>query len=328
MPHSLWQGALSFGLVTVPISLHAATDSGPSVSFVRVHKADGGRVRNQPVCSLEDEAEVPTEEIGRGYQTGEHIVPLTDDDLAQLPLPTAKTLTILAFVPAGDVDPLQVERGYYVAPNGPAANKPYVLLRDAMDDHGSVAIGKIALRSKETLALVRPMRELLVLHSLRWPDQIRTPAGVVPDRLVDISEDELAAAEELMDSYGPLNEEDLRDHYREQLEEIVAAKLEDREVEAPGEAPQPRGQVLDLMAALEDSVRAARSARGEDADGTEASVTPLQAIEDKVAGTTKRSSARKSARTPKEAGGKKTTGKAPAKKTAAKNKATGGRRAG
>ncbi|KOT48389.1 MULTISPECIES: non-homologous end joining protein Ku [Streptomyces] len=329
MPHSLWQGALSFGLVTVPISLHAATDSGPSVSFVRVHKKDNGRVRNQPVCSLEDDAEVPTEEIGRGYETGDHVVPLTDDDLQQLPLPTAKTLTILAFVPVGDVDPLQIERGYYVAPDGPAASKPYVLLRDAMEDHGSVAIGKIALRSKETLALVRPMGDLLVLHSLRWPDQIRTPAGVVPDRPVDISEDELAAAEQLMDSYGPLDEEDLRDHYREQVEEIVAAKLEDREVETPGEAPRPRGQVLDLMAALEDSVRAARSARGEDAGGTEASVTPLRAIEDKVAGPSKRSSAGKSSvRAPKEDGGKKTTARAPAKKAAAKKKATGGRRAG
>ncbi|MFH8411034.1 Ku protein [Streptomyces sp. NPDC018019] len=170
---------MSFGLVTVPISLHAATDSGPSVSFVRVHKADGGRVRNQPTCSLE-ETEVPTEEIGRGYVTGERIVPLTDDDLAQLPLPTAKTLTILAFMPTGDVDPLQIERGYYVAPNGPAANKPYVLLRDAMEDHGSVAIGKIALRSEETLALVRPMGDLLVLHSLRWPDQICPPPAWFP----------------------------------------------------------------------------------------------------------------------------------------------------
>ncbi|KOT99371.1 DNA repair protein [Streptomyces rimosus subsp. pseudoverticillatus] len=319
---------MSFGLVTVPISLHTATDSGPSVSFVRVHTADGGRVRNQPVCSLEDEAEVPTEEISRGYETGEHIVPLTDDDLTQLPLPTAETLTILAFVPAGDVDPLQIERGYYVAPNGPAANNPYVLLRDAMDDHGSLAIGKIALRSKETLTLVRPMGEVLVLHSLRWPDQIRTPTGLVPDRPADISKDELAAAEQLMNSYGPLDQKDLHDHYREQVEEIVAAKLEDREVEAPGKAPQPRGQALDLMAALEDSVRAARSARGEDADGTEASVTPLRAIEDKVAGTSKRSSAGKSVRAPKEAGGEKTTARAPAKKAAAKKKATGGRRGG
>ncbi|MEU7154417.1 Ku protein [Streptomyces sp. NPDC045456] len=327
MPHSLWQGALSFGLVTVPISLHAATDSGPSVSFVRVHKADGGRVRNRPECSLE-ETEVPTEEIGRGYETGERIVPLTDDDLAQLPLPTAKTLTILAFVPAGDIDPLQIERGYYVAPTGPAANKPYVLLRDAMKDHGSVAIGKIALRSKETLALVRPMGDVLVLHSLRWPDQIRTPAGVVPDRPADISEAELAAAEELMNSYGPLDEEDLRDHYRERIEEIVTAKLEDRDIEAPGKAPQPRGQVLDLMAALEDSVRAAKSARGEDTGGTDASVTPLRAIEDKVTGTAKRSPARKSTRTPKKTGGKKTAAKASAKKSAAKKKATGGRRAG
>lgn len=90
MPHSLWRGALSFGLVTVPISLHAATDRGPSVSFVRVHKTDGGRVRNRPTCFLEDEAEVPTEVIGRGCVTGERVVPITDDDLQQLPLPPAR----------------------------------------------------------------------------------------------------------------------------------------------------------------------------------------------------------------------------------------------
>nr|WP_324611152.1 Ku protein [Streptomyces rimosus] len=97
------------------------------------------------------------------------------------------------------------------------------MLRDAMDDHGSVAIGKIALRSKETLTLVRPMGELLVLHSLRWPDQIRTSVGVAPERPADISKDELAAAEQLMNSYGPLDEENLRDHYRERIEEIVTA---------------------------------------------------------------------------------------------------------
>ncbi|MEW1658064.1 Ku protein [Streptomyces sp. NPDC093707] len=262
--------SLSFGLVTIPVAAYNATDTAASVSFVRIHTADGGRVRNQPVCSLEG-TEVAAEEIGRGYRTEDGtLVPLTDDDLDALPLPTAKVMTILAFVAGGDIDPLQMGKGYYLGVDGPAAAKPYALLRDAMERHQRVGLGKIAMHGRETLAMIRPVGDLLVMQVLLWPHQIRPMAGVLPEREVKVAAKEVRAAETLMDSFGGLSEEDVHDHYREALEEIVAAKLADREPEFAAGAEPPAGQVMDLMTALQDSVRAAKRARGEADEAGEA----------------------------------------------------------
>ncbi|MFF8901218.1 Ku protein [Streptomyces lydicus] len=258
--------SISFGLVTIPVAAYNATDTSASVSFVRIHTADGGRVRNQPVCSLEG-VEVSPDEIGRGYRPhdADVVVPLSDEDLDALPLPTAKTLTILAFVAGGDIDPLQMGKGYYLATDSPAAAKPYVLLREAMERHERVGLGKIALHGRETLAMIRPMGDALVMQVLLWPHQIRPMDGVLPEREAEVHPNEVAAAETLMDSFGELSEEDLHDHYREALEELVSAKLAHREPEFDTGEEQPSGgQVMDLMAALQDSVRAAKRSRGED----------------------------------------------------------------
>ncbi|MFG2830448.1 Ku protein [Streptomyces sp. NPDC048434] len=311
--------SISFGLVTIPVAAYNATDSSTSVSFVRIHTADGGRVRNQPVCSLEG-VEVPPDEIGRGYRPddADGVVPLSDDDLDALPLPTAKTLTILAFVAGGDIDPLQMGKGYYLGIDSPAAAKPYVLLREAMERHQRVGLGKIALHGRETLAMIRPMEGALVMQVLLWPHQIRPMDGVLPERRAEVAPAEVAAAETLMDSFGELSEADVHDHYREALEEIVAAKLAHRKPEFPAGEEQPTGQVMDLMAALQDSVRAAKKSRGEDEDAEGAG----------SGRTTKKSTAKKTAA--KKAAAKKSTAtKTAAKKTAAKKTASrGGRRAG
>ncbi|AKA02588.1 DNA repair protein [Streptomyces noursei ZPM] len=265
--------SLSFGLVTIPVAAYNATDPTAAVSFVRIHTADGGRVRNQPVCSLEG-TEVSPDEIGRGYRTDDDaVVPLTDDDLDALPLPTAKTLTILAFVAGGDIDPLQMGKGYYLGADGPAAAKPYALLRDTMERHQRVGLGKIALHGRETLAMIRPVADVLVMQVLLWPHQIRPMTGVLPEGEVKVAANEVRAAETLMDSFGELSEDDVHDHYREALEEIVAAKLAHREPAFEAGEERPVGQVHDLMAALQDSGRAAQRARGETegtqgADGT------------------------------------------------------------
>lgn len=140
--------SISFGLVTIAVTIINATDSAASVSFVRLHTKDNGRVRNRTVCALED-TEVPLEEIGRGYRTGKGVVPLTDRDLEALPIPTAKTLTILSFVAGADIDPMQFGKGYYLAADGPNAAKPYVLLRDAMERHQCVGLGKVAMNGRE-----------------------------------------------------------------------------------------------------------------------------------------------------------------------------------
>ncbi|GFE41353.1 non-homologous end joining protein Ku [Streptomyces tubercidicus] len=317
--------SISFGLVTIPVAAYNATDTSASVSFVRIHTADGGRVRNQPVCSLEG-VEITPDEIGRGYKPGDGdtVVPLTDEDLDALPLPTAKTLTILAFVAGGDIDPLQMGKGYYLGIDSPAAAKPYVLLREAMERHQRVGLGKIALHGRETLAMIRPMEGALVMQVLLWPHQIRPMDGVLPERQAEVARNEVSAAEALMDSFGKLSEDDLHDHYREALEEIVAAKLAHREPEFPAGEEQPAGEVMDLMAALQDSVRAAKRSRGEDEeDGARSGRGAKKSAAKKTAA--QKSTAKKSTAA-KSAAAKKTTAKKPAaaKKTAGR----GGRRAG
>ncbi|MEU8916869.1 Ku protein [Streptomyces nigrescens] len=315
--------SISFGLVTIPVAAYNATDSSASVSFVRIHTADGGRVRNQPVCSLED-VEISPDEIGRGYKPGDGdtVVPLSDEDLDALPLPTAKTLTILAFVAGGDIDPLQMGKGYYLGIDSPAAAKPYVLLREAMERHQRVGLGKIALHGRETLAMIRPMEDALVMQVLLWPHQIRPMDGVLPERQAEVAPNEVSAAEALMDSFGELSEDDLHDHYREALEEIVAAKLAHREPEFPAGEEQPAGQVMDLMAALQDSVRAAKRSRGEDEEAGPRSGRTAK----KTA--TKKTAAKKATAT--KAASKTAAKKATSKKTAAAKKTAsrGGRRAG
>ncbi|MCX4638533.1 Ku protein [Streptomyces platensis] len=316
--------SISFGLVTIPVAAYNATDTSASVSFVRIHTADGGRVRNQPVCSLEG-VEITQDEIGRGYKPGDGdtVVPLSDEDLDALPLPTAKTLTILAFVAGGDIDPLQMGKGYYLGIDSPAAAKPYVLLREAMERHQRVGLGKIALHGRETLAMIRPMQDALVMQVLLWPHQIRSMDGVLPERQAEVARNEVSAAEALMDSFGELSDDDLHDHYRESLEEIVSAKLAHREPEFPAGEEQPAGEVMDLMAALQDSVRAAKRSRGEDEEPASRSGRTAKKT------TAKKSTAAKSTPT------KSTATKAAAKKTAAKKQTAakktasrGGRRAG
>ncbi|MFI1739922.1 Ku protein [Streptomyces sioyaensis] len=325
---SIWNGSISFGLVTIPVKTYSATDRTSSVSFVRIHEKDGAPVQYRKICEL-DGNEVPNEEVGKGYQPpgDDTIVPITDDDLSRLPMPTAKTLSILSFVDPTEIDPLQMDKSYYLAPNGASAAKPYTLLREALEHHRKVAIGKVAMRGRESLAMLRAHDGALVMHQLLWPDQIRPATEVVPDD-VEIRENEMTLAETLMDSLGELDPAELHDDYREAVEELVAAKLEGEEPVAPAAAASG-AQVIDLTAALEKSVRAAQ---GGDT-GTEtgpASVTPLRGRKAarksaakstaKKSGTTQQATARKT--------GAAGTKKAPAKKTAAKKSAAAPKAAG
>ncbi|MEX2971913.1 Ku protein [Streptomyces sp. C184] len=323
---SIWNGSISFGLVTVPVKTYSATDRTSSVSFVRIHEKDGAPVQYRKICEL-DGNEVPNEEVGKGYQPpgDDTIVPITDDDLSRLPMPTAKTLSILSFVDPTEIDPLQMDKSYYLAPNGASAAKPYTLLREALEHHRKVAIGKVAMRGRESLAMLRAHDGALVMHQLLWPDQIRPATEVVPEG-VEIRENEMTLAETLMDSLGELDPAELHDDYREAVEELVAAKLEGEEPVAPAAAASG-AQVLDLTAALEKSVRAAQG--GDTGAETEpASVTPLRGRAKKSAakstakksGTTQQASARKT--------GAAGTKQAPAKKTAAKKSATAPKAAG
>ncbi|MEU4267249.1 Ku protein [Streptomyces sp. NPDC026092] len=299
---SIWNGAISFGLVSIPIKLVNATESR-SVSFRQIHAADGGRIRYRKVCELDGE-EVSQAEIGKAYEESDGtMIPITDEDLAALPLPTAKTIEIVAFVPAGEIDPLQMDAAYYLSASGVPAAKPYILLREALKRSEKVAVAKYALRGRERLGMLRVVDDVIAMHGLLWPDEIRAPEGVAPETPVQVRDAELDLADALMATLGEVDIGTLHDDYREAVERMIAAKAEGGAAVAP---PEPEaeggGQVIDLMAALENSVRAAKEARGE--SGGVADVTEL--------------APRKSApRTPKETGARKSTAKTAAKKTAA-----------
>ncbi|MFJ6913786.1 Ku protein [Streptomyces sp. NPDC101133] len=302
---SIWNGAISFGLVSIPIKLVNATESH-AVSFRQIHTEDGGRIRYRKVCELEDR-EVTQAEIGKAYEDADgSMIPITDEDLSQLPIPTARTIEIVAFVPEDRIDPLQMGSAYYLAASGAPAAKPYTLLREALKRSNRVAIAKFALRGRERLGMLRVVGDAIAMHGLLWPDEVRAPEGVAPEGGVTVRDQELDLADALMDTLGEIDLDDLHDEYREAVEEVVAAKAAgERPPEAREEAAP--GKVLDLMAALENSVRAARESR----DGEEAG--PVEEAEVRSLPQRKTSSRR----APKETGGKKSTSTA-AKKTAAK----------
>ncbi|KOV63292.1 DNA repair protein [Streptomyces sp. MMG1121] len=317
---SIWNGAISFGLVSIPIKLVNATESH-AISFRQIHTEDNGRIRYRKVCELEDR-EVSQAEIGKGYEDADGtIIPITDDDLSQLPIPTARTIEIVAFVPADRIDPLQMDAAYYLAAGGVPAAKPYVLLREALKRSNKVAITKYALRGRERLGMLRVVGDAIAMHGLLWPDEVRAPEGVAPDTDVTVRDKELDLADALMDTLGEVDLDDLHDEYREALEEVIAAKASG---EAPPQVPEPAagGKVLDLMAALESSVRAARESRGEAVSGGEAEVRALprkKAPAKKTTATAKKASAAKKS-TAKSAA--KSAVKSAAKKTTAKKAAS------
>lgn len=321
---SIWNGAISFGLVNIPIKLVNATESH-SISFRQIHLADGGRIRYRKVCEL-DEEEVTSAEIGKAYEDADgSMIPITDDDLAQLPLPTAKTIDIVGFVPESSIDPLQVGSAYYIAANGVPAAKPYTLLREALKRSEKVAIAKFALRGRERLGMVRVLDDVIALHGLLWPDEIRRPEGVAPETEVSIREAELDLADALMDTLGEVELESLRDDYREAVEELIASKAAGGELRAPEEPGDRRGgKVLDLMAALEGSVRAAKQSRGEgagegaDEDAEHAEVTRLPTRKKAAVGA-KKTASKSTAGSRAGAGAAKKTAAKPAAKTASKS---------
>jgi DNA end-binding protein Ku len=305
---SIWNGAISFGLVSIPVKLVNATESH-SIAFRQIHTEDGGRIRYRKVCELE-EREVTQSEIGKAYEDADGtIIPITDEDLSHLPIPTAKTIEIVAFVPADRIDPLQMDAAYYLAASGAPAAKPYTLLREALKRSQKVAIAKFALRGRERLGMLRVVGDAIAMHGLLWPDEVRAPEGVAPDTGVTVRDKELDLADALMDTLGEIDLGDLHDGYRDALEEVIAAKAVG---EAPPQAPEPAasGKVLDLVAALENSVRAAKESRGgEPAEEAEVQRMPRE----------------KAARaTPKETAGKKST--STAKKTAARKTTAGARK--
>lgn len=259
MPRSIWKGAVSFGLVTIPVKVYGATEE-KDISFRQVHVADGGRIRYKRVCEVCSQ-EIPFSDIAKGYEAPDgRLAILGSDDFSGLPSADGKTVEVTRFVELDQVDPTYFSRTYLLEADG-VGTKPYVLLRDALAKAGKAAVVKVALRSRETLALIRPVGEVLRLHTMLWPDEIRDDEFVRPPTDIAVSEPELAMAEMLIDQLsGDFDPDAYTDTYREALEKVIEAKLDGVELpEATDDGP--RAEVVDLVAALRASVEAAKARR-------------------------------------------------------------------
>ncbi|MCL6293177.1 MULTISPECIES: Ku protein [unclassified Streptomyces] len=309
MPRPLWAGAISFGLVTIPVKIVSATEDH-DVHFHRVHLADMGRVRTRKVCEIDGEV-VSQDEIGKGYEIAkDQTVPVTDEELEQMPLPTAKAIEIAAFVDADTIDPVRISDSYYLAADGQVAAKPYTLLRKALQRSSKVAIAKFQWHGRERLGLLRIREGAIVLHSMKWPDEVRNPDDVAAPREVEVGEEEIEQALQLAERMTIEDLSGFHDEYREALEDIIAAKAEGKPLPAPAEdGTQEKGEVVDLMAALNASVKAAKESRGE--DGEDATVHEMRPSKK----TARKTPAKKTA-----ASKKTTASKKPAKKTATKKR--------
>jgi DNA end-binding protein Ku len=308
---SVWSGNLAFGLVSIPVKLGTAVSSH-KISFRQIHRVDQGRVRYQKVCEL-DERVLSASDIGRAYETPDRQVEVTDADIRKLPLPTAKTIEVSGFLETASVDSMQIDSAYFVAPASPAADKPYVLMRDALARSEKAAVGKFAMRNAEHLALIRAHDDVLLLQTLRWPDELNSPAEAAPRGSVKISDSELQLADTLIEALGEADLSEYHDEYAQAVEALVAAKLEGAEPPSAGE--EGGGKVVDLMAALKASVEQARG--GEEAqESQEATVHELRPSG------RKRAPAKKTA--PKKSAGSKSAGSKSAGSTsAAAGKSTG-----
>jgi DNA end-binding protein Ku len=261
---AIWKGAISFGLVSIPVKVVSAIGSEHSVKFHQMHQSDQGRVRYRKVCEL-DGQELASGDIVRGYEAADgRTVVVTDDDLADLPLPTARAIEVHGFLTEDAVDPLQLGKPYYLAPDTAGA-KPYVLMREALRRSGKAAVAKLAMRGHETLALVRAQDDVLVLHQLYWPDEINSTDGVAPTERVQVTDAELDMADTLIDTLGAADLDEFHDEYAAAVEELVTAKLEGVEPPAPEAEGETGAQVIDLMAALRQSVEQAQGKRAEEA---------------------------------------------------------------
>ena len=256
---SIWKCAISFGLVTIPVKLYSATEQ-KDVSFHQVHRADGGRIRYKRVCTQDGE-EVPYADIAKGYElaSGEMVV-LTDEDFEDLPLSTSRRIDVLQFTPAEQIDPIYFAKSYFLEPDAQGA-KPYVLLRNALESSGQVAVVKVALRQRESLATLRVRDGVFVLETMLWPDEIRVPDFGFLEEDIEVRAQELKMAESLISTMeSDFDPSEYHDTYREALQQVIEAKVAGKEVIAPREEEEA-GPAVDLMAALRASVEAAKRER-------------------------------------------------------------------
>jgi len=267
---SIWKGALTFGLVNVPVKVYSATEDH-DVPLHQVHAADGGRIRYQRICEIDGEV-VPFADIDKAYDDGERTVVLTKDDIASLPAERSREIDVVEFVPSDQIDLLTLDRAYYLEPDSKSP-KAYVLLRKTLEQTDRTAIVRFSLRQKTRLAALRVRGDVLVLQTLLWADEVREASFSGLDEPVKISAKELELSGSLVESFSSdFDPTAFTDEYQQELRTLIDAKLEKgdaldtSETFGASEEADSGGEVIDLMAALRASVERSRAARGESGD--------------------------------------------------------------
>ncbi|OBJ57553.1 Ku protein [Mycobacterium asiaticum] len=259
---SIWKGSIAFGLVNVPVKVYSATQDH-DIKFHQVHAKDNGRIRYKRVCEVCGEV-VEYSDIARAFESDDgRSVVITDEDIATLPEERSREIEVLEFVPASEVDPMMFDRSYFLEPDS-KSSKSYVLLAKTLAETDRMAIVHFSLRNKTRLAALRVKdfgkRDVMVIHTLLWPDEIRDPDFPVLDKEVDIKPAELKMAGQVVESMADdFNPDRYHDTYQEQLQELVDAKLEGGEAFTVEEQPTELDEtedVSDLLAKLEASVKA------------------------------------------------------------------------
>jgi DNA end-binding protein Ku len=289
---SIWKGSLVFGLVNVPVAVYSATEDH-DIKFHQVHAKDGGRIRYQRTCEIDGEV-VPFSDIAKSYEAEDgRTAIITDEDLQSLPTSSEREIDLLSFVPSEQIDPVLYDSSYLLEPASKSA-KAYVLLRETLAENDRVAIVHFALRQKTRLAALRVRGDVLVIQTLRWPDEMREASFKSLETPVNLSPAEKQMAALLVDSYADdFHPEEHEDSYREELQQLIDAKLEG--AEAFPEAPAAEGddaEVLDLLAALQRSVQ-----RNKDSQGSQQATAAAADDGDESPAVAKKPRARKTAST-------------------------------
>ena len=267
MARAMWKGAIQFGLVTIPVKLYTATESDYTIRFNMLHAKDHSRIQMKTWCPVEDEPISRSDTVkGYEYAPGEYVV-ITDEDLEKVPLKTVRSIEIEQFTKADDSDANTrfVKQAYYVEPDK-IGRKPFYLLRSVLQEEGLTAVCKVVIKDREALAALDPFAETMLLTTLHWPDEIRSTAELdLPDEEFEFKPAELAMARQLVSAMtADFDPAEYKDEYRDALMQVIESKIEGHEVKAV-EPVEEGGKLVDLMAALEASVNAAKAARGADA---------------------------------------------------------------
>ena len=273
---SLWKGAVTFGLVNIPVKLFSAVQE-KSLKFHLLHDEDKGRIKYQRTCAKCGK-EVGWDDIVKGYEfSKDQYVTFTDDELAAVDVESIRAIDIVSFVPLEEIDPIYFNKTYYVAPE-PSGIKAYQLLSNALEAEGKVGVAKVALREKEHLATVRLKDGMFVLETMHWPDEIRSPEFEELDKKARVSDAEVKMARQLVQQLSSeFKPEEFEDEYRKSLEELVQQKVEGQEIAVAAAPEEEPTKVVDLMEALKASVAEAKKRKGASGDGAKKKTTRKKA---------------------------------------------------